>query len=140
MKRMLFLLPVLLIAQAPEKIIFDTDSGFFGDDGAALVMLLQQPAKVKILGITVVAGNVRAAQGAEYMFRILSIMKRPDIALYVGAQAPLVHTAEMAAVAATRWGKPEFTGAFAETGPVKKFTALRPKQQSTRKGEGCLGF
>jgi len=127
MKLLAFLFPALLLAQAPEQIIFDTDSGFFGDDGAALVMLLQQPAKVKILGITVVAGNVRATQGAEYMFRILDIMKRPEIPVYLGAQAPLVHTADMAAAAATKWGKQEFTGAFSENGPVKKLTAIKPK-------------
>ncbi len=119
-----------MLAQPPEKIIFDTDSGFFGDDGAALVMLLQQPAKVKILGITVVAGNVRATQGVEYMFRILTLMSRTDIPIYLGAQAPLVHTADMAAVAAARWGKPEFTGAFAESGAVKKLTALQPQPQN----------
>ena len=128
--KILFLLPTLLLAQAPEKIIFDTDSGFFGDDGAALVMLLQQPAKVKILGIAVVAGNVRATQGAEYMFRILSLMKHPEIPLYMGAQAPLVHTADMAAAAAAKWGKQEFTGAFSETGLIKKLTALKPKPQN----------
>ena len=130
MMNLLILLPALLLAQSPEKIIFDTDSGFFGDDGAALVMLLQQPAKVKILGITIVAGNVRATQGAEYMFRILSLMKRTDIPVYVGAQAPLVHTADMAAVAAARWGKQEFIGAFSETGPVKRLTAMKPQPQN----------
>jgi inosine-uridine nucleoside N-ribohydrolase len=129
-KSLLLLLPALLLAQPPEQIIFDTDSGFFGDDGAALVMLLQQPAKVKILGITVVAGNVRATQGAEYMFRTLTIMKRTEIPLYLGAQAPLVHTADMAAVAAARWGKQEFTGAFGETGPIKKLTPLTPRPQN----------
>ena len=130
MKKFWFLLPGLMVAQIPEKIIFDTDSGFFGDDGAALVMLLQQPAKVKILGITVVAGNVRATQGAEYMFRILTLMKRTDVPLYLGAQAPLVHTADMAAAAAVRWGKQEFTGAFSESGAVKRLTPLKPQSQN----------
>ena len=127
---LLFLLPALMIAQSPEKIIFDTDSGFFGDDGAALVMLLQQPARVRILGITLVAGNVRATQGAEYMFRILALMNRTGVPLYLGAQSPLVHTADMAAVAAARWGKQEFIGAFAESGPIKKLTPLKPQSQN----------
>jgi hypothetical protein len=40
-------LPLLLAlgAYGREIVIFDTDSGLFGDDGAALVMLLRSPAQ-----------------------------------------------------------------------------------------------
>jgi len=97
-----------------ETIIIDTDSGLFGDDGAAVVMLLRSPAQVAVHGITIVPGNVWPAQGAEYMLHILELLKRPDVPLYRGADAPLMHTAAMAREYARRWGPLEFTGAFAQ--------------------------
>src|SRR6516165_4077397 len=50
-----------------EAIIFDTDSGLFGDDGAALVMLLRSPNQVAVQAVTLVPGNVWTPQGAEYV-------------------------------------------------------------------------
>jgi len=97
-----------------EPVIFDTDSGFFGDDGAALVMLLGSPGRAQILGITVVAGNVWTAKGVEYMREILKLAGQPDVPVYGGAQAPLVHTAAMAEVENRRWGPVEYRGAFGQ--------------------------
>jgi len=48
-----------------ETIIFDTDSGLFGDDGASLVMLMRSPPAHHIAGITVVPGNVWPEQGSR---------------------------------------------------------------------------
>src|SRR5215831_18260041 len=96
-----------------ETVVLDTDSGMFGDDGAALVMLLRSPLQVSIPGITVVPGNVWSAQGAEYTMHILDLLKRPTIPVYLGAEAPLVHNAEMAKEAARRWDPIGYSGAFA---------------------------
>src|SRR6266545_5746378 len=87
-----------------EAILFDTDSGLFGDDGAALVMVLRSPAQLSVLGITLVPGNVWPLQGAEYMFHILSLLKRPQVPVLIGAGAPLLHTAAMAKESERRWG------------------------------------
>src|SRR4051794_12571699 len=105
---MLRLLAVVLLAPAVlgagrDLVVFDTDSGLFGDDGAALVMLLRSPTQVSIQGVTVVPGNVWSQQGAEYMHHILDLMKRPMVGVYTGAEAPLLHTAEMAKEAERRW-------------------------------------
>src|SRR5215469_11081841 len=97
-----------------ETVIVDTDSGLFGDDGAAVVMLLRSPSQIAVSGITIVPGNVWPAQGAEYMLHILDLLKRPDVPVYRGAEAPLLHTAPMAREYARRWGPLEFTGAFAQ--------------------------
>ena len=35
---------------AKDIVWFDTDSGLFGDDGAALVMLLRSPSQVTVQG------------------------------------------------------------------------------------------
>src|SRR5260370_23809272 len=79
-----------------DVVVFDTDSGLFGDDGAALVMLLRSPAQVSVQAVTVVSGNVWAPQGAEYMLHILDLLKHPAIPVYTGAEIPLLHTPEMA--------------------------------------------
>src|SRR5579871_6010810 len=99
-------------AAAQETIVFDTDCGLFGDDGASLVMLLRSPSKVSIADITVVPGNVWSAQAAEYVHHILDLLKRPMV-VYGGAETPLLHTAAMAREEARRWGPVEFSGAFA---------------------------
>ena len=101
-------------AAGRDIVLFDTDSGLFGDDGAALVMLLRSPSQVTVQGITLVPGNVWPAQGAEYMFHILDLLKRPRVAVYSGADTPLLHTAPMAREAERRWGALAFTGAFAD--------------------------
>ena len=101
-----------------ETVLFDTDSGLFGDDGAALVMLMRSPEQVVIPGITVVPGNVWADQGAEYMLHILDLLKRLQIPVFTGAAGPLVHSFAMAREYGRRWGALEFMGAFAHNDPA----------------------
>ncbi len=105
------------VLSGTEKIIFDTDPGYFNDDCQALVMLLHSPEKVEVLGITVVPGNTWPRQGAEDISQTLKLLNRAEIPVFLGAQAPLVHTAEMAKAAAERWGPFEYTGAFARPPP-----------------------
>lgn len=104
--------PLFLLALAAppaDKIVFDTDCGFFGDDGSALVMLVRSPEKVRIKAITAVSGNVWAAEVSEYLAQVLGLLGHPEMKLYVGAQMPLVHTADLAKLEAPL----EFQGAFA---------------------------
>lgn len=96
--------------------IFDTDSGFFADDGAALTMLMRSSLARAVRGVTVVSGNVWAANGVEYMQRNLRLLKRQNIGVYLGAQEPLVHTAEMV----KREGKLDFAGALGEARALAK--------------------
>jgi len=109
--------PLLLLAAAaptvPDKIVFDTDCGFFGDDGGALVMVLRSPQQVQVAAITAVSGNVWAAETAGYLTEILGLLGHREIQPYVGAQMPLIHTAEMAKLEAPL----EFQGAFSR--PLK---------------------
>ncbi len=101
-----------------ETVLFDTDSGLFGDDGAALVMLMRSPDQIVIPGVTVVPGNVWSAQGAEYVLHILDLLKRPQMPVYTGAQGPLVQSAAMAREYGRRWGVLDFMGAFAHNDPL----------------------
>jgi inosine-uridine nucleoside N-ribohydrolase len=108
--------PLLLLAAAappPGKIVFDTDCGYFGDDGAALVMVLRSPEKVRVTAITAVSGNVWAAESAGYLTEILGLLSHPEIKPHVGAQMPLIHTTDMAKLEAPL----DFQGAFGN--PVK---------------------
>ena len=116
----------MAMAQQPEKVVFDTDSGPFGDDGVALVMLLQSPSKVALQGITVVPGNVWPLQGAEDMLAHLKMMHRPDLGVYIGAEAPLIQTAAIAADAARKFGKLEYIGAFAQKQPRSRRDLKKP--------------
>jgi inosine-uridine nucleoside N-ribohydrolase len=125
-----------LASATREIVVLDTDSGMFGDDGAALVMLLRSPQQVSISGISVVPGNVWAQQGAEYTFHILDLLKRPTMPVYMGAEAPLVHTAEMAKEAARRWDPVSYTGAFGLPQAVapawgSKLSIRKPKHDAT---------
>src|SRR5579872_7397882 len=114
MPRFLALLAAISTAFATgrEAVLIDTDSGVFGDDGSALVMLLRSPDQVNLVGITVVPGNVWPLQGAEYMLHILDLLKHPQIPVYIGAEMPLVHTAAMARESNHRWGTVAYSGAF----------------------------
>jgi purine nucleosidase len=103
----------LVCAAGKDIVVFDTDSGLFGDDGAALVMLLRSPAQVSVQAVTLVPGNVWTLQGAEYIFHILDLLKRPLVPVYAGAEKPLLHTTEMAREAEKRWGALGYIGAFA---------------------------
>ena len=107
------LLVTALWAAARERVVVDTDCGVFGDDGAALVMLLRSPAQVSLAGITITSGNVWSAQSAGYCTTSWTCSKR-QVPVYAGAEMPLVHTAAMAKEGERRWGKLEFIGAFAE--------------------------
>jgi len=115
-----------------DIVLFDTDSCIFCDDGAALVMLLRSPSQITIPGITIVPGNVWPAQGAEYMFHVLNLLKRPQIPIYTGAHTPTVNTPAMAKESERRWGKLQYIGAFADRpdevkpAPGAKLTGRKP--------------
>jgi inosine-uridine nucleoside N-ribohydrolase len=101
-------------ATASEAVIFDTDSGVFGDDGAALVMLARSPQQVNVLGFTIVPGNVWSRQAAEYVHHILKLLHRSPDTVYAGTEGPLINSAAAAKEAERRWGALEYTGAFAQ--------------------------
>lgn len=82
----LILIAVLPSLAAPKKIIFDTDPGT--DDAMALMLALNSP-ELDVRAVTVVPGNVVAAQGLENALRLVSLANRCDIPVAAGAQHPL---------------------------------------------------
>ena len=94
-------------------------------------MLVQRRELFDILGVTVVAGNHTVPQGAEHMLHLLELTGAADVPLHLGADAPLVNTADRAARWEARWGSIAFKGAFAAAPGVRpphggRFAATRP--------------
>jgi inosine-uridine nucleoside N-ribohydrolase len=71
---------------APQRVIIDTDPGI--DDAMAILLALNSP-ELKVEALTVVPGNVQAAQGLENALKIVSLAGRCDVPVAGGAQHPL---------------------------------------------------
>ena len=71
---------------AVRQVIIDTDPGT--DDAMAIMLALTSP-ELEVRAITVVPGNVTAAQGLENALRMVSLADRCDIPVAGGAQHPL---------------------------------------------------
>src|SRR6202167_1865927 len=74
------------VAQTPRRVIIDTDPGT--DDALAILLALNSP-EFKVEALTVVPGNVVAAQGLENALKLVSLAGRCDIPVAGGAQHPL---------------------------------------------------
>ena len=70
----------------PRKVIIDTDPGT--DDAIAILLALNSP-ELDVQALTVVPGNVTAAQGLKNALTLVSLANRCDIPVAGGAQHPL---------------------------------------------------
>lgn len=73
---------------APRPLIIDCDPGV--DDAVALMLAFAAPDLFDILGVTTVAGNVAAALTARNACVIREIAGREKVAVFAGADRPLV--------------------------------------------------
>jgi inosine-uridine nucleoside N-ribohydrolase len=71
---------------APQRVIIDTDPGV--DDAMAILLALNSP-ELKVEALTVVPGNVEAAQGLENALKLVSLAGRCDVPVAGGALHPL---------------------------------------------------
>jgi purine nucleosidase len=71
---------------APRQVIIDTDPGT--DDAIAILLALNSP-ELAVRALTVVPGNVSAAQGLDNALRLVSLAGRCDLPVAAGAQRPL---------------------------------------------------
>ncbi|GMA54249.1 hypothetical protein GCM10025857_56060 [Alicyclobacillus contaminans] len=69
-----------------KNIIIDCDPGI--DDSLALLLALQSE-EFNVVGITIVSGNAPAAIGAQNALKVLQLVNRLDIPVYIGAEEPL---------------------------------------------------
>lgn len=69
-----------------RKVIIDCDPGI--DDALALMLALASE-ELEVLGITIVSGNVPVKEGAENALKVLRLMNRLEIPVYLGENTPL---------------------------------------------------
>ena len=114
------MIPLLsqLVLGGPERVVIDSDPGYFNDDCQAAVMLLRSPEKAAVAGITVVSGNTWAPEGRKHMEQALKAIGRSDVPMFMGAQIPLTHTAGMAKEESRRWGPFAYMAAFEKPFPA----------------------
>jgi inosine-uridine nucleoside N-ribohydrolase len=78
----------------PTPVILDVDPGH--DDAIAIMLACGAP-ELEVRAVTTVAGNVSLEKSTRNALRILTLIRRGDVPVGVGAEAPLVrplHTAE----------------------------------------------
>ncbi|MFC0682192.1 nucleoside hydrolase [Lysobacter korlensis] len=77
----------------PIPVIIDTDPGLGEpgsdiDDGLAIALALRSP-ELRVIGLTVVNGNVDAITGTDVARRLTRRLEVPELPVLLGAQAPL---------------------------------------------------
>lgn len=70
-----------------RKVILDCDPGI--DDSLALILALTSE-ELEVVGITIVSGNVNANKGAKNAMKVLKLMGREDIKVFIGEEKPLI--------------------------------------------------
>jgi inosine-uridine nucleoside N-ribohydrolase len=73
-------------SSTPRRVIIDTDPG---TDDAMAILLALNSHELDVQALTVVPGNVTAAQGLDNALRLVSLAGRCDIPVAGGAQHPL---------------------------------------------------
>ncbi len=71
-----------------QKIIIDTDPG--QDDAIGILLALASPAKLDVLGIVTVAGNVPVELTSRNALMVCELAKKPETKVFAGCSRPLV--------------------------------------------------
>lgn len=69
-----------------RKVIIDCDPGI--DDALAIILVLKSK-EIEVIGITTVSGNVESLQGAKNALKVLKLLGRLDIPVYLGEGKPV---------------------------------------------------
>jgi inosine-uridine nucleoside N-ribohydrolase len=115
-----------------KKLIYDQDHrGPLSTDTVATLMLLQAD-NIDLLGICTVTCDMWAKQETAYALRLLEIMGRPEVPVYMGAQEPLLNTKAEAQMryrmfGSRTLGNEGYLGCFAkDAGSRDEVTSLPP--------------
>src|SRR5580658_9302860 len=115
-----------------KKLIYDQDHrGPLSTDTVATLMLLQA-GNIDLLGICTVTCDMWAKQETAYALRLLEIMGRPEVPVFLGAQEPLLNTKAEAQMryqmfGSRTLGNEGYLGSFAkDAGTRDELTALPP--------------
>ena len=69
-----------------RKVIIDCDPGI--DDALAIILALKSK-EIEVVGITTISGNVESLQGAKNALKVLKLLGRLDIPVYLGEGKPV---------------------------------------------------
>ncbi|MDM0445493.1 nucleoside hydrolase [Clostridium perfringens] len=69
-----------------RKVIIDCDPGI--DDALAIILALKSK-EIEVIGITTVSGNVESVQGVKNALKVLKLLGRLDIPVYLGESKPI---------------------------------------------------
>ena len=69
-----------------RKVIIDCDPGI--DDALAIILALKSK-EIEVIGITTVSGNIESLQGAKNALKVLKLLGRLDIPVYLGESKPI---------------------------------------------------
>ncbi len=114
-----------------KKLIYDQDHrGPLSTDTVATLMLLQAD-NIDLLGICTVSCDMWAKQETAYALRLLEIMGRPEIPVFMGAQDPLLNTKAEAQMRYQMFGSRSlgnegYLGSFAKDAPGRDELAPLP--------------
>jgi purine nucleosidase len=106
-------------------VIADQDASSSAD--MALMLLLTSP-QVRLLGITVVTGNVWRDEEVAHALRLVEGLGRSDVPVLAGAVFPLVRTAEETRLFDQLYGKPFFLGAYSAPDAPAGWDQIAPAQ------------
>jgi purine nucleosidase len=120
---LMLLMASTALGQAPaakKKIIFDQDTdGIIGGNNDPLVMLLQSD-NIDVLGVTVATGNGWLKQETADVLKLLELIERPDVPVYMGSEFPLVQSPQTPVLLTKLYGGSRtdpFLGAYGEYSP-----------------------
>src|SRR5499427_9409861 len=100
-----------LVGQEKRKIIIDQDgAGPGGTDQQSMLLLVQSP-QTQVLGITMVTGDQWLKAETAHTLRMLELVGRTDIPVFMGAEYPLVRSKQETELAA-RFGAYTWMGAW----------------------------
>jgi len=125
---------VSMFVQAQQRyVIADQDvAGPAGSDLISLLVFLQSP-NVNLLGITVVTGDAWRDEEVATALRLLELVGRTDVKVYVGAEYPLVRTQLETRLYAQLYGKAEWNGAWNANGHAASVIPALPQGLPTTK-------
>jgi len=123
-----------MFVQAQQRyVIADQDvAGPAGSDLISLLVFLQSP-NVNLLGITVVTGDAWRDEEVATALRLLELVGRTDVKVYVGAEYPLVRTQLETRLYAQLYGKAEWNGAWNANGHAASVIPALPQGLPTTK-------
>ena len=106
----------VLLGQAqpasPRLVLIDQDgAGPGGSDQMSMMALLESP-QARVLGITMVTGDVWRDEGIQHTLRMLELTAHGDVPVIPGAVFPLVRTERETALVAQLIGQVAYLGAW----------------------------